>query len=83
MTRNEQKKFIGYCIDFQQSCNANGVPCEVLINNRYATIMVRPLVKFEDHFQYDLNDSLELLTESLKSDIEYVIEEHYNLTPVK
>jgi len=79
MTTNEKKAFIINCIDFYQSCNANKVPCDLKIGPRYIRVICKPQKKFEEHFEYDMNDSLELCQESLMSDVEYMIEDHFKL----
>ena len=82
MTSNEAKKFIGHCVEFWQSCNANKVPCEISIGERYLRVICKPKNDFEDHFEYDLHDVLESLTKDLSGDIEYIIDEHFKIETV-
>lgn len=78
MNAKDQRVFLTNCIDFQQSCNANGVDTHLMITSRWVRVICRPLNKHEEHFEYDLHDSLESLQKDLMSDIEYVIKEHFN-----
>ena len=78
MTSAEQREFLNCCMDFRESCIANGLDTHLIITSKFVRVICKPKGDFEEHFYYILNDSLETLKADLMSDLEFIRNQHLN-----